>query len=172
MLETTLIHLIRNNNGRLETLMADQVRVIVGTKGYGGKIEPGQSINDNISDELDKESGGMIVLPENIKLIGVVDFYNDKIDKTVPFGSPSVRMHCVVAHVFGGTPTDTSEMKNPTWYPIDNLPFEKMILGDDLFLPYLLREQPFTGWIRRLVEEDEKGNKHFIEILGSHFVAA
>jgi len=158
-IKTTLLHIVRGG----ETLLAKQQRVIVGLKSYGGKIEPGQTIEENMCQETFEE-GGLIVQPEDIEIVAMIDFYN--CNGFVP-NNPSVRMWCGVTEVFEGTPISTPEMMDPKWYPIDNLPFSDMILGDELFIPAVLRRKHRYGWIFRDVKKDDNGNLNFLKVTGS-----
>ncbi len=144
----TLIHLIEGD----KTWLAHQEEVIVGLKSYGGKIEDHQTPHTNIRDELFQEAK-CIVKIEDIKITVVVDFYNDTVPFENPQDKPSVRMFCGTTTKWEGTPQSTKEMTDPRLYPINNLPFDKMIMGDIYFIPQLLAGKVGKIDIRKLVEK-------------------
>ncbi len=154
----TLTHLINQEDNT--TLMADQQLKVVGTKGYGGKTD-GKPWKDSAVDEIGQETGkvrelrinpdqegGITVNPEDLEAVALIDFYNGD-ESEVPFGDPSFRVLCCRCFKYEGGAIDTKEMRNPRWYPIDNLPKEKMIDGDMYFVPQILAGTPIKGYIRR-----------------------
>ncbi len=159
--EATCVYLTRRVEGKGEVLMGDQQRIIVGTKGYGGKIKPGQTATQNIVEETGEETGkvkefrinkneegGIDISLDGLHHVGTIDFYNGT-ETEIPFGKPSFRVHFFICSTFSGKPIDTIEMRNHQWYPIDNLPFEKMIIGDELILKPIFQGQTVVGWMRR-----------------------
>ena len=158
MKEATCVYLVRFPR---EVLMADQQAKIVGTKGYGGKITLGQTATQNVIEETWQETGGVPELRINkdeeggIKIsmdglhhMGIIEFYNGT-EGEVPFGEPSFVVHFFICSTFSGKTIDTIEMQNHQWYQIDNLPIEKMIVGDELIIKPILSGQTVNGWMRR-----------------------
>lgn len=159
MKRSTNICIIDGKNNK--TLMAWQQRKVVGLKGFGGVIEEGEDPRVSACREVleetggvaekcinHKQHGGIIILPENLEPIALIDFYNGT-EEEVPFGNPNFRVLCYRTFVWSGTPFPTIEMFNPDWYNIFNLPFEDMIVGDSLFIPSVILGTPIRGYIRR-----------------------
>ena len=107
--------------------------------GYGGGIEDGESAVEAAVRELKeetsgKEAGGIIALPEHLEKIAIVDFHNTKSD-----GKTFVcRVHFYLVKQWKGEAQETEEMIKPTWFGIDELPFEKMMPADKIWLPIAL----------------------------------
>lgn len=163
MKEATCVYLFRKVEGKGEVLLADQQRGIVRNKkkGYGGKIEQGQSKTENVIEETwgetggikelrisKNEEGGIKITTHGLHYVGMVDFYNGT-EAEVPFGDPSFRVHFFTCSNFSGTPIDTIEMQNHQWYPVNNPPWDKMVIGDDIFLKPIFNGQTSVGWMRR-----------------------
>lgn len=146
--------------------MADQQFKIVGTKGYGGKIEDGQTPQESTKEEVCQESGkikefrinpdeegGIEFDIKDLEPVGVIDFYNGPEDQ-VPFGDPSFRVLFYVCEKFSGKAIDTVEMRNPQMYDIDNLP-STLVPGDTLFIHDFLAKRYKKGYVRRSVDWKE-----------------
>lgn len=164
MKEATCVYLVRRGDGKSEVLMADQQAIIIGTKGYGRKIKSGQSSTQNVVDETWEETGGVPelrvnkgeeggikILLDGLRHMGIMDFYNGP-ESEVPFGEPSFTVHFFTCSTFTGKPVDTIEMKNHQWYKIDDLPFSKMIIGDELILKPIFQGHTIVGWMRRTLD--------------------
>lgn len=107
-----------------EVLLGIKTRKIgVGAyNGYGGKQEDGDTMIESCVKELEKEAG-LKANPENFKKIAVIDFFVHKKDG-------SINLHkCDIFTVtkWIGEPQSTEEMANPKWFPIANLPFDRMM---------------------------------------------
>ena len=91
--------------------------------GYGGGIEEGERIIEAAVREFGEESGASVV-PEDLDKVAVVDFHNTKSD-----GSTFIcRCHIYLVHKWIGEFTEKEKMINPTWFGIDNLPFDRLAL--------------------------------------------
>ena len=110
--------------------------------GYGGGIEHNENAKIAAVRELKEETGeeepgddkGIIALPEDLEKIAVVDFHNTKSD-----GDTFIcQCHFYLVHKWTGELKETEEMINPTWFDIDNLPYEQMMPADIDYLPTVL----------------------------------
>jgi hypothetical protein len=156
----TCVHFINKNLNSV--LMADQQFKIVATKGYGGVFKDGEDGLKCAAREIpeetgkdkskrlnpDEESEGIIFDTKDLIPVAVIDFYNGT-EEEVPFGDPSYRVIFYNCYVFSGYAIDTLEMRNPWFYLINDLPFHKMVPGDELFIQDILEGKMRTGWIRR-----------------------
>lgn len=144
-----------------KVLLAKQIEKVIGRKGYGGKIKPGQSIRGNAIEETAEESGGkkefrvdpdqeggIVFKEEDLEPIAFIDFYNG--DETeVPYGTPSFKVYFFLCLKFSGEAIDTKEMIDPQYYALDDLPIDELVKGDELFVPQMLEGIPLSGHIRR-----------------------
>ncbi|MEO5645856.1 MAG: NUDIX domain-containing protein [Candidatus Paceibacterota bacterium] len=149
MKKATLVHFINKETN--EVLLADQQFKIVGLKGFGGKIEEGESALASTTREVTEETGGITFDEKDLIPVGLIDFYNGPEEDKV-FGDPSFRVLFYNCYLFKGEAVSTAEMQDPQFYEIDNLPIERLIPGDDLFIHEILKGNPTKGWIRRTAD--------------------
>ncbi len=152
-------------SGGTHVVMAYQQAVIVGLKGYGGGPKDGESLKSCAERELGEESGcvpekrvyhlesGGITIdhPDDLELVAVIDFYNGT-EEEIPFGNQSSRVFFYRCVKFKGMAISTTEMIHPRLYPIGNLPFNQMIIGDELIIPDVLAGRPIKGHLRRTAD--------------------
>lgn len=101
--------------------------------GYGGGINNGESPNQSAIRELEEEAD-VVASVEDMERVAIVDFHNTKSD-----GRQFVcRVHVYLVRKWSGEPQETEEMLTPTWFEIDNLPFNQMMPADRVWLPYVL----------------------------------
>ncbi len=157
MKEATCTYLLKD--GYVQ--MAQQVSIIVGLKGYGGKMK-GQTPRQNAVEELWEETGGIpelrihpeifggIYLREEwLRPVALIDFYNGT-EIEVPFGDPSFRVYFFICEQWLGRAVDTIEMHSHQLFNLNCLPIKKMVPGDDLFIPPILTGACMTGFVRRV----------------------
>ena len=106
--------------------------------GYGGKVEPGETIDAAAARELTEESG---VVAHKLEKRGVV--LQSFVDNPV-----SLRFH--VYHVdsskIDGTPVETEEMR-PSWFSCDDIPYASMWADDEVWYPLFLSGKCFRGFL-------------------------
>lgn len=169
----TCVHFI---NSLHSVLLADQQTKIVGTKGYGGKLKDKEDPRKGSLREVKQETGyykkyrinyfedgGITFELKDLMPVAVIDFYNGT-EEEVPFGTPSFRVLFYNCYIFKGRAVSTKEMRDPWFYPIDNLPTTELPLGDEHFLHDILNCVLTKGWMRR--------TKDFKTVLGYQFEPA
>ncbi|OGE70562.1 hypothetical protein A2617_03350 [Candidatus Daviesbacteria bacterium RIFOXYD1_FULL_41_10] len=101
--------------------------------GYGGGIKKGETPRGAAVREL-KEESGLDVLQADLTKMAVVDFHN-----TTAKGENFIcQVHVFVTPRWTGVPTGDEAMITPTWFEINNLPFEEMMPADRFWLPPVL----------------------------------
>lgn len=144
----TLLFLLRND----EILLALKKRGFgVGLRnGVGGKIEPGETIEQAMLRECQEE---ICVTPQNYKKVAKIDF-NGK-SGNEPW---TIQAHIYTSDTWQGEPTETEEMA-PKWYKISEIPYEQMWDDDKYWLPLLLTGAKFKSKIT-LDEHDKVASYH------------
>lgn len=120
--------------------------------GFGGKVEPGESIEDAARRELWEEAGIKAV---GIEKMGQIEFEFK--------GDPvALEVHIFKAGNFEGQPAESEEMK-PQWFHVNDVPLDSMWPDDKYWLPLFLEGKKFKG--RFVFEGQDKIIDHKLEIL-------
>jgi 8-oxo-dGTP diphosphatase len=122
--------------------------------GYGGKEKSSDiSLRHTACRELFEESGeGILVEPENLVPRCLIDFYffDNHTDE------PNWSVAFYLAFNFSGTASTTVEMADPTWHPLDTIPYDQMLPADQEFVPKILDTENH-GTFRGLVRFSQDG---------------
>ncbi|KAA0705169.1 7,8-dihydro-8-oxoguanine triphosphatase [Triplophysa tibetana] len=128
-------------------LVVQPSRILLGMKkrgfgagkwnGFGGKVQPGETIEQAARRELLEESGLTVDI---LHKIGNIKF--EFIGET-----ELLDVHIFRADSYKGVPTESDEMR-PQWFDLDQIPFSQMWADDVLWFPLLLQKQKFLGYFK------------------------
>ena len=123
--------------------------------GPGGKVEAGEGIEQAAIRETREEVG---VSPTALRKVAVLDFYFPE----VPAGKEwSQRVHVFLAGAWEGSPVETDEMA-PKWFPLGEIPYDRMWEDDVCWLPAVLEGKFVTGDF--LFGADERMKDHEVVV--------
>ena len=131
MRDATLCILVRGNPPQEILLGMKKARFGAGKyNGFGGKVEPGETIAQAAARELAEEAG-LQVAPDDLQPVGHLTFL-------FPFRREWEQVvHVYCAHTWQGTPIESEEMA-PAWFRIDEIPYDEMWDDDRHWLPHVL----------------------------------
>jgi 8-oxo-dGTP diphosphatase/2-hydroxy-dATP diphosphatase len=134
-------------------LFLDNDRLLLGYKkrgfgmgkynGFGGKVKQGETLEEAAIREAYEESG---LIVETCSKVGIVDFGESYL----------LRMHIYLCTSWSGQPIETEEM-SPSWYPLDQLPYDAMWKDDKYWLPFLLKGQKIKAIFNFMNNDDTLG---------------
>jgi 8-oxo-dGTP diphosphatase len=98
--------------------------------GFGGKIEPGETIEAAAVRELEEETG-IRISEQDVQKVGRLTFL---FPARPDWGQV---VHVFLVQAWDGEPVESAEMK-PVWFKIDEIPFEDMWQDGTYWLPLVL----------------------------------
>lgn len=110
--------------------------------GFGGKVKENETIEQAAKRELYEEAG----IEAELEKMGEIEFEFESKPELL-------EVHFYRSNAFSGEPTESEEMR-PRWYPIDEIPYDKMWPDDPYWMPMLLKGEKFKG--KFLFDENHK----------------
>ncbi|MBI3255858.1 MAG: 8-oxo-dGTP diphosphatase [Candidatus Andersenbacteria bacterium] len=107
--------------------------------GFGGKLQPGETIEAAAIRECREEAG---ITPTSISPRAVLNFYfEDSPDE--------LEVHVFLIEAFTGQVQESEEMR-PNWFSLNEIPYEKMWADDPYWLPQVLagKKLAATFWFK------------------------
>lgn len=131
------------------TLFMDENKILLGEKkrgfakgtlnGIGGKQDPNETIEETMIRECEEEIG---VTPTIYEQVGKISF------ETWYKGEHSImEMFIYNCYAFEGEIKETEEIL-PAWYDKNNIPFDRMLQDDKLWLPQVLQGNKVKGTVK------------------------
>jgi 8-oxo-dGTP pyrophosphatase MutT (NUDIX family) len=111
--------------------------------GFGGKIEPGETIEEAAVRECHEECGAKPTKMAKVAVNHFPDYGQD--------------VHVFLATEWTGDPVDTEEM-HPEWFDKSKIPFEQMWEDDVFWLPPVLQSKKLIGNFAFRSDDDENGS--------------
>jgi mutator protein MutT len=130
----SLLFLIRDN----EILLAMKKRGFGSNRynGVGGKVEPGETIEQAVIRECQEEIG---VTPTRFHKVAEHNFYQH--EEPNPW---HMNVHAYIADTWEGEPIETDEMA-PEWFKLNDIPYDNMWQDDRYWIPYVLEGKKVKG---------------------------
>ncbi len=146
---TTLLFLKRE--GELLLAMKRRGWGVGRWNGVGGKIEPGETIEQALVRECQEE---IDVTPLVFHKVAEHDFVMDS-ETNAPW---HIYVHTYLCDSWEGEPTETQEM-TPKWFAVPNIPYDEMWQDDRYWLPKVLAGRLLTSRFTFNVQQNMTSQK-------------
>ena len=100
--------------------------------GFGGKLETGETIEENATREVFEESSLEV---KTLKPVAIMN---------ITWQTENLEIHVFHCNNFVGQATESEEML-PSWFDIDDIPYKKMWADTKYWFPIFLKGQQFTA---------------------------
>ncbi len=139
MHEAIVCHLLRENGTEKEVLLGRRGELFCTDvwNGPGGKMKSGESMFACTRREC-REEIRVKVNMRSAEHFATADFFHKHLDKH----RLEWRVHYIRATQWGGTPETSQAFKELKWFPLQDLPYEKMMADQIAWLPLAIS---YTG---------------------------
>jgi len=107
--------------------------------GFGGKVEPGETIDEAARREVKEECGLSL---GSLRKFAIITFEFVE-------GRHIMEGHLYTSDEPLGEPVETDEMR-PQWYPLDSVPFDKMWQDDKIWWRFWQNDKNFLAYFKFL----------------------
>jgi mutator protein MutT len=132
--QATLVFLIQKFDNNIQNIVLAMKKRGFGINkwnGVGGKVEPGETIEQAAIRETEEEIS--VVIKDIVKVAELTFYFSENPDWNQV-------VHVYFAENWEGEPIESEEMK-PQWYTVDSIPYENMWPDDIFWLPEVIKGQ-------------------------------
>lgn len=150
--EMTLCFLMKDN----KILLANKKRGFGKGKynGVGGKLEPGETKEQAMIRECQEEINAIPTEYKNVGTLEFDEYYKDEEEYNT--------LYLYIVTKWNGEIKESDEMK-PTWFDINNIPFDNMFQDDKYWLPLILEGKQIQAYFK--LDKDYNILTHEIKII-------
>ena len=142
MKRATLVFIVKTDDeGKKHVLLGEKKTAEIGTgtlNGPGGKLEENETEVECLLRESSEEFG----IDLNVSALHHVAHI-----LFLAGGEPSFFVTVYLCTRYNGEPSETESMYQPEWYPLDNLPFERMLDADRHWCLRALHGEKFSAQV-------------------------
>jgi mutator protein MutT len=132
--QATLVFLIQKFDNNIQNIVLAMKKRGFGINkwnGVGGKVEPGETIEQSAIRETQEEIA--VIIKDIVKVAELTFYFSENPDWNQV-------VHVYFAENWEGEPIESEEMK-PQWYTVDSIPYENMWPDDIFWLPEVIKGQ-------------------------------